>query len=133
MDIEVTFVGPGPNPGPDTVRANLNPQPVSSGETVTWRFDASRELQVLFVEVVDLSSGSTPEPCNPLGPLESVLVKKGTIEGKVRADLPDSSNRMTRYFYKLIENGVDLNWDPSVSGKLTNGGGIDTSGRPPGG
>lgn len=132
MEIIVTFVGP------NTVRADLNPQPVSGGDEVTWKFDASRELQVSFVTVLDQDQpqvdGSNPAPCNPLGPLESVSIGAGIFEGKVRTDIPNGTGRMTRYFYKLFENGVELFWDPSVDGKPgVNGGGLDTSGRPAGG
>ena len=124
---------------PNIVRAVPNPAPssqtVNRGDTVTWLFEnmpAGRELQLLFANVISLAPPGTLEPCNPLGPFENLSRANGTIVGTVR-DVPTGTN-VTRYFYRILANGVPLEWAPAVPGApdKENGGGLDTPGKPPG-
>jgi hypothetical protein len=130
---------------PDTVSADPNPAPrntqppLQPGDTVRWTFTGgleTRYLQVGFEQVRDLPSGNR-EPCNPLGPFSSLSLDLQTrqIVGTVRSDIPSTATPSARYFYKIVERGVALAWDPPVLGAPNplNGGGLDTSGRPPGG
>lgn len=125
-----------------TVSANPNPLPgdrpplLEPGDTVTWILDETatgRELQAVFVQFLDLiTPGSQLQPCNPLGPFQSLEVLPGGIKGTVRPYVNEPTRR-TRFFYRLVERGVPLNWEPPVdlAPDKAAGGGIDLPVRPP--
>jgi hypothetical protein len=117
--IDVTFVS-------TKVNANPNPLPdsgyVMPGETVTWRFDPKRELQVLFLKVRDLPDGS-PLPCNPLGPFSSLTLGTGFIVGTIHLGAPALPPQ--RFLYNLFEYGTALPWYNPVPGEEADYGGID--------
>ena len=127
---------------PPTVSVDPNPLPgdqppvLDPGDTVTWILDETatgRELQPLFAQILELSPGSLLRPCNPLGPFQSLEVVPGGIKGIVRPYVKDPI-RKTRFFYKLVEKGVALNWDPPLlpgAPDPTVGGGIDIPTKPP--
>lgn len=137
---------PGP---PELVSADPNPLPrrpppevrVGPGDTVTWLFDAAtvgnRELQVYFQLVVALHPVTglpmgDPQPCNPLGPFTSLSLGARTIVGTVRSDVSQDINQAKRFIYKVVENGVPLQWAQLVpGGDAINGGGIDNPRTPP--
>ena len=128
---------------PNTVRAVPNPAPgplqtIRPTETVTWIFDQSVggvELQVVFDRFLDLLPGSQLQPSNPYGPFIGLGLIVGGLRGTVRLDVPQDPARARRFFYKLVRDGVALNWDPSAPGApdLVAGGGIDIPTTPPGG
>jgi len=140
--IELSFVNgrvhANPNPLPD--RAASAQTVVRPGDTVTWSLappEPDRELQVVFLKVIDLDSKGDPapgpgRPCNPLGPLNSLSIGARTIVGAVRSDISQDINHAQRFLYKVVEAGVNLEWDnPVPPVDLINGGGIDTPRTPP--
>ncbi len=132
--IDVSFIG-------SQVSATPNPSPgsgnfVKPGETVTWRFDEAKDLQVVFREFVDLAADgsvieTTRKPSNPLGPLSGLSLGAGLLIGTIRSDVPQGTPSR-RFIYKLVQDGIDLQWAaPVPGGSATNGGGIDIPSTPP--
>ena len=123
------------------VSADPNPSPglgsrVMPGETVTWSFDETRELQVVFNQIVDLDEEgrvieATRRAVNPMGPLNALSLGRGLIVGTIRSDVPQGATNR-RFLYRLIEDGAALPWTDRVEGgDETNGGGIDIPRTPP--
>lgn len=136
--IDVTFVTElttrvhaEPNPLPR--RNELPPGDlVKSGDTVTWRFDPPRRLEVIFVGFRDLPNGQLQLSTDPLGPLSTISPGQGQIVGTIGPNVPADIRQARRFFYKIVdEKGVPFEWDNSVEVDLINGGGIDIPRTPP--
>jgi hypothetical protein len=113
-------------------------QPISPGDTITWIFDDSvggEDLRVVFKGLRDLTPtpGLSRDVADGRGPFENLSpLKERRIEGTFRPDLIERE-RTTRFFYRVIRDGVALEWeDPVELNDTTNGGGIDIPGKPPG-
>jgi|GEM_PF-5161202 len=118
MGVERVKAIRNPHPGREGT-----PPPVNPGDTVTWFITpANRELQVLFQQTLDLPNLDNPQPCNPLGPFNSVSIGSGLIVGAIRSAEGIMSKR---FLYNLFEGGKALEWVNGVDGALNLGGGID--------
>ena len=147
--IDVSLV---PDPGPPVVErvlANPNPLPrrpppevlVRPGDTVTWRFDpatvGARTLRVEFRRILDLDPitgfpTGTPQTTGNLSSFIDLQPSPGQIRGTIRPDVPQVINQAKRFVYKIVVNGVDLEWINGVpGGDVINGGGIDIPRTPP--
>jgi hypothetical protein len=132
--IDVTLIV-GSN-GNAAVIADPNPSPsrtptlpvIEPGDTVTWRFDPKRELQVIFKRVAPAPNTVNPPlfPNTPLGPFSSISLGAGVIVGTVRSDVPTNISHSLSFIYDLAENGQTLQWANNILD-----GGIDIPRTPP--
>jgi hypothetical protein len=113
-----------PNPAPERGRV------VKPGHTVTWSFEETRNLQVVFRQFVDLDEngrerGSTRRNSTPQGPLRILPPPgKGVIVGTIAWDVPQGATSR-RFIYRVFEDGRDLKVNEE------NGAGIDIPRTPP--
>jgi hypothetical protein len=140
--INVSFLI-GPN-GDEAVIAEPTPLPqqmpnqpqieVSPGDTVTWRFDPSRELHVIFKQRVEPLPPNPSPPFNasllkasgPLGPFSSLSTGAGVIVGTVNSGVSTNIANAQRFICDLVDaaTGKTMPWAALE-------GGVDVPRTPP--
>lgn len=118
-----------------SVHVDPNPLHAYPRNYVSWYLPGYRpDLQVEFSVVREISSSLEFLPTGPNGPFVSLTHLGDRIVGMI-ANFPQDPDdeRIYRFYYKILEDGVPLRWAHPVqeAPDPNNGGGVDVPAKPP--